>query len=155
MNTEYIIENVKTMLETNLTTELTTIEVELDTSISTPTPAEYGIGEIDPNVLTLYPSVLIWSPLSRKKNDQQGFQVREVWIRILVWIVENDLENLHRFVTRYGDAVSRIFREETNWNVSLHNPVLEDVNNTDLYKRESVGYAQGCLIEGTVDYILS
>lgn len=154
MNTEYIVENAKDMLETNLTTELTAIEVELSTSTTTPTPAEYKIGEHDPDVLTLFPSVLVWCPSSRKKNDQQGFQVRQVWIRILVWIVENDLENLHRFIIRYSDAVSRVFREETNWDASLSNPVIEDVNNTDLYK-SNVGYAQGCLIEGTVDYILS
>lgn len=154
MNTEYTIDNCKSSLESYLTGQLTAVEVESSVTTVTPTPAEYKTGEHDTDILTLFPSVLVWSPLSRKKNDQPGFQVREVWIRILVWITENDQENLHRFISRYGDAVSRVFRTESYWNGGLHNPVVEDVNNTDLYKT-NVGYAQGCLIEGTVDYIIS
>lgn len=154
MNTEIILDNVKSMLETNLATELIALQLEAESSVVTTAPAEFKIGEHDPNVLTLYPSILIWSPYSRKINDQQGFQVRQVWVRVLSWIVENDLENLHRFIARYSDAVSRIFREETNWNTSLSNSNVEDCNNTDLYNTNT-GYAQGCLMEGTIEYILS
>lgn len=155
MNSEYAVDTLKLNLETYLSAELTTIQMESGSSKVAPTPAEYKIGEHDPEILTMYPSILIWSQYSRKSKDSQGFQVREIWMRVLVWIVQNDLEDLHRFILRYGDAVSRVFREESYWEAkSFFNPVVEDANNTDLYKQESVGYAQGVLIEGTIDYLL-
>ena len=154
MNTEYAIENAKSMLETNLASTLIILQNEASSSIVTPTPQEYIIGEYDPETLTLYPAVLIWSPKSNKVNDQYGYQTRSIWIRVLVWITENNLEYLHRFLIRYSDAVLRVLRDESNWIAGLHNPVVENTDNTDLYKQQTVGYAQGTLIEGTVDYML-
>lgn len=152
--TEYVLDNIKLSLQTYLETTLTALQVEAGSSIVTPTPQEYKIGVHDPDVLTTYPSIVIWSPYSRKKTDQAGFQEREIWFRVLSWITENDLENLHRFVSRYSDGVGTVLRNESYWNVNLHNPVIEDSNNTDLYET-NVGYAQGTLLEGTIDYILS
>lgn len=155
MNSEYALDTLKSNLETYLSTKLTEIQIESGSSSVAPTPAEFKLGEHDPNILTMYPSVLVWSPYSRKSKDSQGFQVREIWIRTLVWIVQNDLEDLHRFIVRYGDAVSRVIRDESLWeSKGFHNPVVEDSNNTDLYKQETVGYAQGVLVESTIDYIL-
>jgi hypothetical protein len=153
MNTEYIINSLKTNLETYLSNELITIEHESSSTIVTPTPQEFLIGEHDAEVLTKYPSVLIWSPYSRKKMDIQGCQERQVWVRILTWITENDLSNLHKFLVRYSDAIGRILRDEEKTPLHTHNIVIEDSNNTDLYKT-NVGYAQGCLLECTVDYIM-
>lgn len=155
MNSEYALDTLKSNLETYLSTKLTEIQIESGSSSVAPTPAEFKLGEHDPNILTMYPSVLVWSPYSRKSRDSTGFQVREIWIRTLVWIVQNDLEDLHRFIARYGDAVSRVIRDESLWeSKGFHNPVVEDSNNTDLYKQDTVGYAQGVLVESTIDYIL-
>ena len=155
MNTEYALDTFKSNLETYLAAELIVIQNESGSSKVTPVPAEYKLGEHDPNILTMYPSINIWSPYSRKSKDSQGYQVREIWIRTLAWVVQNDLEDLHRFIVRYGDGVLRVFRDESYWEAkSFHNPVVEDANYTDLYKQDSVGYAQGVLIEGTIDYLL-
>lgn len=153
MNTEYILNGIKSNLESYVETELTAIQVEASSSVVAPTPQEYKLGEHDTDVLTTYPSILIWSPYSRKTNDYQGFQNREVWYRVLTWVVENDLENLHIFVTRYGDAVARVLRNESYLPIHLHDCVVEDINNTDIYQTD-VAYAQGCVVEGTVNYIL-
>lgn len=152
--TEYVLDNIKLSLQTYLESTLTALQIQAGSSIVTPTPQEYKIGEHDPNVLTTYPSILIWSPYSRKKSDQPGFQEREIWFRVLAWITENDLDNLHRFICRYSDGIGKVLREESYWKVNLHNPVIEDSNNTDQYQT-NVGYAQGTLLEGTIDYILS
>ena len=154
MNTEFALNNVNTMLQANLTTVLTALETESGTTTITPTPNEYKIGVYDdPNLITTFPCVTIYSPYTRKAKDEVGFQVRRVSLRVLVWVIENDVSNLHRFVVRYGDAVSRILRIESNWTAGLHNSVIEDVNNTELYQR-NVGFAQGVLIESTIDYLL-
>ena len=155
MNTEYILNNTKSMLEDNLSSMLTTLKVEASSSITSPTPAEFNIGEYDPDILTTFPSILIWSPVSEKITDEYGFQNRRVHIRVLSWILDNDRSNLHIHLVRYVDSVLRIMRSETNWNTGLHNPVVERSDNTDLYRQETVGYAQGCLVEATIDYILS
>ena len=155
MNSEYILNNVKTMLENNLSTMLTTLKVEASSSITSPIPAEYNIGEYDPDILTTFPSILIWSPTSEKITDEYGYQNRRVYIRVLSWILDNDKSDLHIHLVRYVDSVLRIMRSETNWNTILHNPVVERSDNTDLYRQETVGYAQGCLVEATIDYILS
>lgn len=153
MNTEYALEAIKTMLTTYLPAELIAIQVEAGSLTVTPVPAEYKIGEHDTDILTLYPSILIWSPYSRKQKDEPGYQEREIWIRVLSWIISNDMEDLHRFISRYSDGVGRVLRDENKWASGLHNPVIEDSNNTDLYQSD-VGYAQGCLLEMTVDYIM-
>lgn len=154
MNSEYAVDNLKSMLESNLASVLVSLQMESSSSIVTPTPGQYKIGEHDGTILTIYPALCIWSPFSRKQLNEQGFQLRRVWLRVLIWVVDNDLGNLHRFILRYSDAVSRIMRIETNWNNGLHNPVVEDANNTDLYKVTNLGYGQGCLVESTIDYLL-
>ena len=154
MNTEFALNNVNTMLQANLESVLTDLETEVGTSTVTPTPGEYKIGVYeDPNLITMFPCVTIHSPFTRKAVDEAGFQIRRVSLRVLVWVAENDVSNLHRFVARYGDAVSRILRIKTNWSAGLHNSVIEDVNNTELYKT-NVAYSQGVLIESTIDYLL-
>lgn len=154
MNTEYALDTLKTNLETYLTTELTTIQHEANSSVVAPSPGEYKFGVHDPNILTLFPSISIYSPYSRKRTDKSGFQVREIWIRVLTYVVANDLEDLHRYVVRYSDGIAKVFRNESYWEAkSFHNPVVEDSNNTDLYERD-IGYAQGTLLEGTIDYLL-
>jgi hypothetical protein len=155
MNTEYILNNTKSMLEDNLSSMLTTLKVEASSSITSPTPAEFNIGEYDPDILTTFPSILIWSPASEKITDEYGFQNRRVYVRVLTWILDNDRSNLQIHLVRYVDSVLRIMRSETNWNTGLHNPIVERSDNTDLYRNETVGYAQGCLVEATIDYILS
>lgn len=154
MNTEYILDRFKTNLETYLPTELNTIQVESGSSIVTPAPLDYKLGQFSPSVLTLYPSVQIYSPNSRENQDTSHFQLRSVWIRVIVWITENDLSNLHRFISRYTDGVSRVLRREDYYPPYVNNVVIGDTNNTDQYQT-NVGYAQGTQIELTADYIMS
>ena len=153
MNTEYALKNIETMLTNNMTSVLNDLKIENSSTLVAPEPQSYNFGEIDTNILTSFPAINIWSPYSRKEKNEQGFQVRRIWLRVLAWIVQNDVSNLHRIVVRYGDAMSRILRIETNWNNNLFNPVIEDLNNTDLYEK-NIGYAQGCLLEATIDYVL-
>jgi hypothetical protein len=156
MNTEYILGNIKTILETYIDTEIDTIEIESNSSTLLDNIAEFKLGEfIDPNILTLFPSICIYSPGSDSKNDYQNFQEREVTINILTWIVENDLENLHRFISRCSDAIQRVLRTESYYNNNdIYNPIIKKAENTDLYKRD-VGYAQGLLVTMTVNYLMS
>jgi len=153
MNTEYILDQFKSLLETNLASELITLQNEAGSSIVTPAPQEFKIGEHGTNVLTTFPTVLILSPYSRKRTDFSGAQDREVWFNIVCWIVSNDLENLHRFLCRYSDAISRILRNEENTPTHTHDCEIGDTTISELYPT-NVGYTQGCQVQGTINYIM-
>lgn len=155
MNTEIALDTFKTVLENNLSSMLVTLQMEAESSIVTPSPQEFKIGEYVPDVLTTYPCIFLFSPNSNNSNDHQGFQNRSITLNIVSWVIDNDLENLHRFLIRYTDSVSRLYRDETKWaNSGFHNPLLGESNNSDLYTSD-IGYAQGCYVQGTIDYILS
>lgn len=154
MNSEYVLNNIKTMLETYLTAMLRTIETEASAAIQTTDPEEYSIGERDLDILTMFPVVLTYAKNSDESDDEFGYQERTLTYEIVAWIVENDQENLHRFVVRYGDAIVRILRKESYWATNLHTPVVKLCTFTDLFK-SNVGYAQGVMVTGDVRYIIS
>lgn len=154
MNSEYVINYVISTLQTYLPGVLVDLQAEASSSIVTPSIAEYKFGEHDPDVLTLFPSIQVYSPLSRRNFDNQGFQDRTIWLRILTWVTENDLSNLHRFGCRYNDGVARVLRNEQYYGNYINNILIEDSSNTDQYQT-NVGYAQGYMQEVTVDYILA
>lgn len=153
MNTEYILDQLKSVLESNLSSELTTLQVEAGSSIITPTPFAFLLGEYEPDVLEGLPSVCIWCPNSRESNDYQGAQDREVWFHVVTWIASDNLTNLHRFLCRYSDGISRILRDESNTPTHTHNCVVGDVSISELYPT-NVSYTQGCRVEGTINYIM-
>lgn len=154
MNSEYVLDNIKSMMETYLTAMLRTLEIESSATIQTIDPQEYIIGERDLDTLTMFPCILVYGKNSTDINDQFGYQERELTYEVLAWIAENDQEHLHRFVIRYGDAIVRILRKETYWESNLHTPIVKLCTFSDLYK-SNVGYAQGVMIAGTIRYIIS
>jgi hypothetical protein len=153
MNTEFAINNALEILENNMTTNLTALQMESSSSIVTPDIEEYKFGEYNHTLFTKFPSICVWSPYSRKSIDKTGFQIRRISLKTLVWSVANDLSDLHRFVARYSNAIERILRDESNWSPKLHNSLVEDSNLTDLYQ-VNVGYGQGCQVDSTIDYLL-
>ena len=154
MNSEYVLNNIKTMMETYLTAMLRTVETESSAVTQTIDPQEYLIGERDLDILTMFPSVLIYGKNSSDNDDEFGYQERLFNYEIVAWVVENDQENLHRFVVRYGDSIVRILRKESYWNKNLHTPIVRMCTFTDLFK-STIGYAQGVMINGEIRYIIS
>lgn len=154
MNSEYVLNNIKTMMETYLTAMLRTVETESSVTTQTTDPQEYVIGERDLDILTMFPVVLTYAKNSADNDDQFGYQERTLTYEIVAWVVENDQENLHRFVVRYGDAIVRILRKESYWATNLHTPVVKVCTFTDLFK-STIGYAQGVMITGEIRYIIS
>jgi len=154
LNSEYVLNNIKTMMETYLTAMLRTVETESSAVTQTIDPQEYLIGERDLDILTMFPSVLIYGKNSSDNDDEFGYQERLFNYEIVAWVVENDQENLHRFVVRYGDSIVRILRKESYWNKNLHTPIVRMCTFTDLFK-STIGYAQGVMINGEIRYIIS
>lgn len=154
MNSEYVLNNIKTMMETYLTAMLRTVETEASAVTQTTDPQEYLIGERDLDILTMFPSILIYGKNSADNDDEQGYQERIFNYEIVAWVVENDQENLHRFVVRYGDSIVRILRKESYWETNLHTPIVKICTFTDLFK-STIGYAQGVMVNGEIRYIIS
>lgn len=154
MNSEFVLNNIKTMMETYLTAMLRTVETEASAVTQTTDPQEYIIGERDLDILTMFPAVLIYGKNSSDNDDEFGYQERIFTYEIVTWVVENDQENLHRFVVRYGDSIVRILRKESYWNKNLHTPIVRMCTFTDLFK-STIGYAQGVMVNGEIRYIIS
>lgn len=154
MNSEYVLNNIKTMMETYLTAMLRTVETEASAVTQTTDPEEYIIGERDLDILTMFPAVLIYGKNSTDNDDEYGYQERIFSYEIVAWVVENDQENLHRFVVRYGDSIVRILRKESYWQTNLHTPIVRMCTFTDLFK-STIGYAQGVMVNGEIRYIIS
>jgi len=142
------------MMETYLTAMLRTVETEASAVTQTTDPQEYIIGERDLDILTMFPAVLIYGKNSSDNDDEFGYQERIFTYEIVTWVVENDQENLHRFVVRYGDSIVRILRKESYWNKNLHTPIVRMCTFTDLFK-STIGYAQGVMVNGEIRYIIS
>jgi len=154
LNSEFVLNNIKTMMETYLTAMLRTVETEASAVTQTTDPQEYIIGERDLDILTMFPAVLIYGKNSSDNDDEFGYQERIFTYEIVTWVVENDQENLHRFVVRYGDSIVRILRKESYWNKNLHTPIVRMCTFTDLFK-STIGYAQGVMVNGEIRYIIS
>lgn len=154
MNTEYVIDSVIDILQNNLEAMLLVVEGETDSSLSTPTPQEYFFGDRDPTVLTLFPAVIVKGDFSYKKDDQYGYQERTTTLNIITWAVNEDEENLHRIILRYGDAIGRVLRDESNWPPNLHSPRVENTQYSDLYQSD-FGLAEGCLNKIDISYVIS
>lgn len=155
MNTEIALDRVKTILTNNLSATLIVLQMEAESTTVTPTPQEFKVGEfIEPDIISTFPFICVYSPSSLSKNDYSNFQDRTININVLSWIVENDVETLHRFLVRYGEGIQRILRNESNFSsLGFHNPVVKNAENTDLYKTD-VQYAQGVLVQFDINYIL-
>jgi hypothetical protein len=154
MNVEYALNRIQTMLTNNLNTMLATIDIEVSASRSTPQYSEMKIGLLDTDILTMFPSILIYADTTNIKQDEYKWQDRRLYYEIIAWVVENDPSYLHRFVLRYGDAIVRILRKESNWIPNLHSSIMREVKYSDLYKSDH-GLCQGCLIQGEIDYIIT
>jgi hypothetical protein len=154
MNTEYALNRINTMITNNLNTMLATIDSEVSASRSTPTFEEIKIGLLSADILTTFPCLLIYADTTNIKQDEYQWQDRRLYYEIIAWVVENDPSDLHRFVLRYGDAIVRILRKESNWIPNLHSPIIREVKYSDLYQSDH-GLAQGCMVQGEINYIIS
>jgi len=154
MNSEYVLDSAKTILTANLATQIAVIEAENASTVIAPTPAIFLVGKLDPTVLAEFPSVQVIMKNSSFKNDQYLWQDRVARLEIVCWVTACDMQNLHRFVTRYGDGVVRCLRKESNWANSLHNPKVGDALYSDLFETE-YGMAEGCLVNCEVEYIIN
>jgi len=154
MNSEYALDSCKNILTTYLPSMILTIESESSATYSAPTPTQFIFGPRDVSNLTIFPSVLVVAKNSISKNDQYQWQERTMRIEIICWIVEVDMEKLHRFVLRYADAVIRCLREERYWATNLYFNVSNEATYTDIYQT-TIGVAQGCLITCDVEYLIS
>jgi hypothetical protein len=152
MNAEYMLDSCKTLLSTYLAAELVIIDAESSAVTASPVPAEYHFGARDPEELTSFPSIQLIGKNSSGK-DQYQWQDRTFRIDVVAWIVEVDPENLHRFILRYADAISRVLRDEDKWASNSYSPVIGTATYSDLYKT-SFGLAQGCQVQLSVNDIL-
>lgn len=154
MNSEYALNNIKDFIETNINDMLDVIDIEVNASTATPNYSEICFGNRNINIITQYPSILIVGKESTIKKDEYQYQERQLDFEVIVWIAQNDIENLHRFLLRYGDAISRLLRDESNWTTDLNTPVVKNIVYTDIYE-SNVGYTAGCSISGSVNYFIS
>jgi len=104
LNSEFVLNNIKTMMETYLTAMLRTVETEASAVTQTTDPQEYIIGERDLDILTMFPAVLIYGKNSSDNDDE------------------------------FGDSIVRILRKESYWNKNLHTPIVRMCTFTDLFK---------------------
>ncbi|MFA5731863.1 MAG: hypothetical protein WC934_07650 [Acidithiobacillus sp.] len=154
MNAEYAVDSVIGILTNKLNAALITLQYEAGSSLVTPTPEEYKFGDRDPSNLTVFPTIIVKANRSFKKDDQYEFQERVIAIEVITWIVNEDEETLHRFVLRYGDAIQRVLRKESNWPANLHSPKAENAQYSDIYLT-SFGLAQGVLNQVEIRQIIS
>jgi chlorite dismutase len=154
MNSEYALDSCKILLESNLTAMLSIIEQEANATYFAPIPAEFFFGERDQSIMTQFPSIQVIGKNSGSKNDDYEYQIRQFKFDVITWVIEEDMEKLHRYILRYADAITRCIRKEDYWSSNLHSPVAGDAIYSELY-RTDFGLAKGCLVTGQINYIIS
>jgi len=154
MNSEYALNSCKNLLETHLTSMILLIENETGATYNAPTPKEFHFGERETDIMTDFPSIQIIGRSSNSVDDQYNYQDRSLKFEVIAWIIEEDVEKLCRYILRYADAITKCLRKEDYWDVNLHNPVSSEAVYSGLY-RTDFGLAKGCLINGSIDYIIT
>lgn len=152
MTNEYILEQVKTMLENKLSDEITIIESFFSSSLETPSIVEYKIGQIDPTRLDL-PALCVSALRTSSGKDDYQLTERQTRIQIVTWIVNEDEEDLHRICLRYGDAINEVLQKEINWPNNLHNPSIKDTSYSDYFESD-LGLVEGVLNEIDISYYI-
>lgn len=154
MNCEYAIDSILQYLESDLETMLTTIKNESGSSLIAPIPANFIFGEKLPDAIDNFPSIMCKASLVDDKDNQYENQERRAFLEVIFWIVEVDESKLHRYVVRYGEAITRILRNETKWKVNLYNPKVGLCQYSDVYDA-NIGLAQGGSVKVEIDYVIS
>jgi len=154
VNCEYAIDSVLYYLQNNLSTMLTTIRQESSSSLISPNPESFDFGEKHPSAISIFPAVMCKAVTTNSKDNQYQHQERTANLETIFWIVDVDENELHRNVVRYGESITRILRNESNWKVNLYNPKVGVCQYSDTYE-VNFGLAQGGAVRIDIDYIIS
>jgi hypothetical protein len=154
MNTECVLNNIKAVLDAELDAEIDAIEIEASATAFVDDLAQSEVGDFLPTELTSFPAYTVQCQRTSVVDEQYEFQVRRVHWEVVGWIVQIDNSNLHRFICRMGDAITRLLRNETKWQNLINTPLVNDATYSSVYNITH-GLAQGCQILGSADYILS
>jgi len=134
---------------------INTIEAESGAVTLVDTIAEIKVGSFLPTEFTAYPAIAVYAQNSNAKDDQYQYQERQLNFAIAAWMVQVDNEQLHRFICRIGDAIVRVLRNETTWNAyPLHTIQISEAMYSEVFTIPH-GLAQGCQVQGSVNYIIS
>lgn len=154
MNCEYAIDSVLENLESGLSVALETIRIESGSSYVSPLPQNYDFGEKVPSAVDNFPAIMVKAVNTDNKDNQYKTQERIAFLEVIFWIVNVDENDLHRIVVRYGEAITRILREETNWRVNLYNPKVSTCQYSDIYD-VNFGLAQAGSVKVEIDYLIT
>jgi hypothetical protein len=154
MTSEYVVDSIKSFLESNIDSKVDTLEAIVGATNLAPNIAEYKVGNFLPTELTLFPALTIAMQKNSNGENEYEFQDRIARFEVVIWVVNVDAETMHRYVMRYGDAAVAVLSDEANWSNGLHNPNIGDATFSDLFETDH-GLAQGVQILGSAEFILS
>lgn len=154
MNCEYAIDSVIQYLTSDLETMLNIIKIEAGSSVLSQVPQTFDFGEKDPTAIDNFPAVMCKASTTDNKSNQYKNQERSAFLEVIFWVVNIDENELHRMIVRYGEAITRVLRDETKWKVNLYNPVIGACQYSDIYE-SSIGLAQAGNVKISIDYLIS
>ena len=145
MAAEDALNQAKLILEKNLKNELPD---------DTPSPQAFLIGNYigREEILSQFPAVTIELQNTFPQDSQEEWEERRQELYVWAFVGHVDIEQLHRHLVRYGDAIRRIIRRRKLWGAGWHDLNVGNSLYTGIF---SAGHmlVQGCRIEVTVGEI--
>jgi len=136
---ENAVNKAKELLENNLENQLPE---------NTPKPEVFKVGNYvgREEILHSLPAVTLDARNTLEVDSQEDWAELEQDFYVWAFIAEVDIENLHRFIMRYGEAIRKILRKGAHWGSGWHNPVADNTLYTGVF---DAGHflVQGCRVE--------
>ena len=158
MTIEIALDKAKSILTTanELGDTLTLIDAEtVSPALITPSPRGFLIGSYlgREEVLAEIPAVTFEARTTVPVASQEEWREDRHTVWVWAFVAEVDIEQLHRFAMRYGEALKRILRQRNLWGGGWHNVEVGNAIYTNVFW---AGHRllQGCRVEVSVSEVV-
>jgi hypothetical protein len=158
LSAEKALDKAKSILESGnrLAAMLQAIDSETTAPVlSTPAPRSFRIGSYlgREEILAEIPAVTIEARATVEDDDQEEWFEGTHGIWVWAFVTETDPEHLHRYVSRYAEAIRRVLKQRRYWGGGWHNIRIRNTLYTNVFQARHFMLA-GCRVELEVGEML-
>jgi len=154
MSAENAVDSIRKILSDDLSKKLPEIDEEESTELVTPKPVQFLVGDYTgrEEIIVDNPAITIQSRNTPEGRTNQDWLVKTHSLWVDAWVVEVDIETLHRYIMRYAEAIDRLLVDESKWEHGWFNPSVNNTMYSDIFQADH-RLMQGARVECEVSEI--
>lgn len=149
MSVENAIDKAKEILESGLPAQITALNEGQDNNA--PAPQIYLVGNYlgREELLHTLPAITLDARNTGSKKSQEAWEEMDQEFYVWAIVAEVNIENLHRYIMRYGEGIRAVMKKMDNWSSGWHNPRITNTLYTGVFE---AGHrlVQGCRVECSI-----